>query len=90
MIISEQYIQYNDQKYYKVNVNFLLKLKELYFDTYLLISNNKLIKYTSSEFNNYDHIMKNRERKLRTLVDGKGVDRIFNNIKKVIEKNIIL
>ena len=32
--------------------------------------------------------MKNKERKLRTLVDGKGVDRIFDNIKKVIEKTL--
>ena len=53
-------------------------------------SKNVLINKIKFLFNNYDHIMKNRERKLRTLVDGKGVDRIFNNIKKVIEKNIIL
>ena len=30
--------------------------------------------------------MKNKEKKLTALVDGKGVDRVFENIKRVIEK----
>lgn len=62
MNISEQYIEYNDQKYYKVNINFLLKLKDFYFDTYLLLSENKLIKYTSSDFNNHDRLTNLKEK----------------------------
>ena len=84
MIISEQYIQYNDQKYYKVNVNFLLKLKELYFDTYLLISNNKLIKYTSSEFNNYDQIKKLQDKNISNNEYFVYMDQ--KNIQKYLKK----
>jgi UDP-2,4-diacetamido-2,4,6-trideoxy-beta-L-altropyranose hydrolase len=50
-------------------------------------SKNIMINKIKFLFENYDYIMKNKERKLRTLVDGKGVDRIFDNIKKVIKEN---
>ena len=52
------------------------------------LSKNVIVDKIKFLFKNYDYIMKNKDRKLRTLVDGKGVDRVFENIKRVIEKKL--
>ena len=49
-------------------------------------SKNVIVDKIEFLFKNYDYIMKNKEKKLTALVDGKGVDRVFENIKRVIEK----
>ena len=50
------------------------------------LSQNVIIDKIKFLLSHYNHIIKNKEKKLKTLVDGKGVNRILDNIKKLIEK----
>ena len=56
--------------------------KKFFFSKNVIVDKIKFL------FKNYDYIMKNKEKKLTALVDGKGVDRVFENIKRVIEKKL--
>lgn len=55
---QKQILIFNNKKFHRVNISFALHKKHFYFDYYVFINKEKLVRYTSNLNNNYEELLK--------------------------------